>query len=112
MSSALNESSAIRRFEGTDTIEICDGITFNFYTGLPHITVIRLWYTLRCTVQDVVADGAFDPPTHCVTEIHPLIGDPNFDILRPFDHLSTKDQNNRLDKCWSNRKHVTMVITQ
>ena len=110
MSSTLNESSAIWRFEGTDTIEICNGITFNFYTGLPHITVIRLWYT----VQDVVADSTFDSPTHCVTEIHPLIGDPNFDILYPFDHqyLSTKDQNNRLDKCWSNRKSVTMVMTQ
>ena len=27
----------IRRFEGSDVIEICDGITFNFYTGLPHM---------------------------------------------------------------------------
>ena len=36
MSSALNGSSAIRHFEGSDVIEICDGITFDFYTGLPH----------------------------------------------------------------------------
>ena len=37
MSPALNRSSAIRRFEGSDAIEIRDGITFDFYTGLPHM---------------------------------------------------------------------------
>ena len=37
MSLALNRSSAIRRFEGSDAIKIRDGITFNFYTGLPHM---------------------------------------------------------------------------
>ena len=37
MSSTLNRSSAVRRFEGNDAIEICDGIIFNFYTGLPHM---------------------------------------------------------------------------
>ena len=37
MSPALNGSSAILRFERSDAIEICDGITFDFYTGLPHI---------------------------------------------------------------------------
>ena len=36
MSPALG-SSAIRCFEGSDAIEIHDGITFDFYTGLPHI---------------------------------------------------------------------------
>ena len=35
MSPALNGSSAVRRFEGNDAIEIRDGITFDFYTGLP-----------------------------------------------------------------------------
>ena len=39
MSSALNGSSAIRHFEGSDAIEICDGITFDFYTRLPHIAL-------------------------------------------------------------------------
>ena len=37
MNHALNRSSAIRRFEGSDAVEICDGITFDFYTGLPHV---------------------------------------------------------------------------
>ena len=37
MSPALNGSSAIRRFEGSDAIEIRDGITFDFYMGLPHV---------------------------------------------------------------------------
>ena len=45
MSPALNGSSAIRRFEGSDAIEIRNGITFDFYTGLPHMlhTVYRVW---------------------------------------------------------------------
>ena len=37
MSLALKESSAIRHFEGNDVIEIRDGITFDFYMGLPHM---------------------------------------------------------------------------
>ena len=37
MSPALNGSSAVWSFEGSNAIEICDGITFNFYTGLPHV---------------------------------------------------------------------------
>ena len=37
MSPALNGSSAIRRFEGSDVIEVRDRITFDFYTGLPHV---------------------------------------------------------------------------
>ena len=39
MSPALNESSAIRRFKGNYAIKIRDGITFDFYTGLPHILI-------------------------------------------------------------------------
>ena len=39
MSPALNGSSAIQCFEGSDTIEIRDGITFDFYMGLPHIYI-------------------------------------------------------------------------
>ena len=42
MSPALNGSSAIRRFERGDAIEIRDGITFDFYTGLPHV----LWVSI------------------------------------------------------------------
>ena len=39
---ALNGYSAIRRFEGSDAIEIHDGITFDFYTGLPHMFLSTL----------------------------------------------------------------------
>ena len=42
MSPALNGSSAIRCFKGSDVIEIRDRITFDFYTGLPHIYCDRL----------------------------------------------------------------------
>ena len=37
MSPTLNRSSAIRHFEGSDEIKIRDGITFDFYMGLPHM---------------------------------------------------------------------------
>ena len=39
MSPALNGSSAKWHFEGSDAIEICGGITLDFYTGLPHMLV-------------------------------------------------------------------------
>ena len=49
MSPALNGSSAIRRFEGSDAIEIRDGITFDFYTGLPHVQqVLRICIAFLC----------------------------------------------------------------
>ena len=38
MSPALNGSSVLRRFERSNAIEICDGITFDFYMGLPHLS--------------------------------------------------------------------------
>ena len=37
MSPALNGSSAVRCFEHSDAIEICNGIILDFYMGLPHI---------------------------------------------------------------------------
>ena len=37
VSPALNRNSAIRRFKHSNAIEKHDGITFDFYTGLPHV---------------------------------------------------------------------------
>ena len=37
MNLTLNRSSAIRRFKGSDAIEICDRRTFDIYMGLPHM---------------------------------------------------------------------------
>ena len=37
MSPTLNGSSVLERFKCRNTIEICNGIMFNFYLGLPHI---------------------------------------------------------------------------
>ena len=39
MGPALNGSSAIRRFEHSDAIKICNGITFDFYTRLPQVII-------------------------------------------------------------------------
>ena len=42
MSPALTRSSAIQRFEGSNAFEIHNGITFDFYTGLPHVELAKL----------------------------------------------------------------------
>ena len=41
MSSALNGSFVIWCFEGSNAIDIPNGITFDFYTGLPHMRSIE-----------------------------------------------------------------------
>ena len=47
MSHAPSRGSAIRRFKHSNAIEIRDGITFDFYTGLPstHKSLHRLLYS-------------------------------------------------------------------
>ena len=40
VSPALNGRSEILHFECSNAIEICDGLMFNFYPGLPHIIVL------------------------------------------------------------------------
>ena len=42
MSPTLNGSSALQRIKLSDTLEIRNGIIFDFYTGLPHI-YIYMW---------------------------------------------------------------------
>ena len=37
MSPALNRSSVLKRFERGNKVELCNGIMFDFYLGLPHI---------------------------------------------------------------------------
>ena len=49
MSPALNGSSTLERFERSSTSEICNGIMFDFYPGLPH-TVCHNTLT-RCVVM-------------------------------------------------------------
>ena len=44
MSPALNGSSAIRHFKHGDASKIRDRITFDFYTGLPHIVVSKIFF--------------------------------------------------------------------
>ena len=54
MSPALNGSSAIQRFEGSDAIEIHDGIMFDFYTGLPQYFFLSTWGVM-CFFCDAVS---------------------------------------------------------
>ena len=43
MSPAFNGSSAIRHFKHSNAIKIPDGITIDFYTGLPHMYRVTAW---------------------------------------------------------------------
>ena len=59
-------------FEGSDVIEIRDGISFDFYTGLPHIHVpifaVYIFYThsqtlsKTCTVCSILMVWERDSP--------------------------------------------------
>ena len=53
MSPALNGSSAMRHFEGSDAIKIRDGIIFDFYTRLPHISTCGLYIVKVYNFVDV-----------------------------------------------------------
>ena len=59
MSSALNGSSAIQRFEGSNAIEIRNGITFDFYTGLPHVNfnVQCSMFNVQCQIMTIQPKG-------------------------------------------------------
>ena len=63
MSPALSGSSAIRHFEGSNAIEIRDGITFDFYTGLPwgcHIyCTLKVVGTNACSAYQVSEQRQF-----------------------------------------------------
>ena len=52
MSPAVNGSSALRRFKRSDAIEIRDGITFGFYTALPHVYAHRFIHTVLASSQN------------------------------------------------------------
>ena len=58
MSPALNGSSVIRRFKCSNVIEIYNGITFDFYTGLPHINTRAMMLQTRHWVTQYQALSA------------------------------------------------------
>ena len=59
MSPALNGNSAIWRFKHSNAIKIRDGITFDFYTGLPHI-LLSVWFAW-CQVHFIASSpGLFE----------------------------------------------------
>ena len=47
MSPTLNGSSALQRFERSNTVEISNGIMFDFYPGLPQLLTCELILFLR-----------------------------------------------------------------
>ena len=61
MSSALNESSAIRHFEGSDVIKIRNEITFDFYTGMPHITMKSVVIQIGQGIKAIIVECSLVP---------------------------------------------------
>ena len=57
MGPTLNGSTALQRFKRSNAVEICNGIMFNFYPGLPHIYYYFLSYVVNaiaaCHMQSV-----------------------------------------------------------
>ena len=64
MSPVLNGSSAIRHFEGSDAIEIRNGITFDFYTGLPHTSRNEDWHSIMHALMKNVPQVFKSLPDH------------------------------------------------
>ena len=80
MSPTLNGSSVIWHFECGNVIEIHDGITFNFYMGLPHIHIT----TTGCCNPDpaVVVDVSADQ----VLEKYGILVHPSMDGMTMVYH--------------------------
>ena len=64
MSLTLSGSSALQRVKLGDALEICNGIIFNFYLGLPHIIGIHL--------------GIHDPVPHSLKDANFSMVFPNY----------------------------------
>ena len=56
MNPTLNGSFMVQRLEGRDVLEIHDGITFDFYTGLPHT---YLFLELICCHSSQIENSAW-----------------------------------------------------
>ena len=61
MSPTLAGSSAIGHFEGSDAIKIRDGMTFDFYTGLPLITVKPVMIQNGQEMKDIIVECSLVP---------------------------------------------------
>ena len=57
ISHALHKSSALYHFKYSDASEIYNRITFNFYIGLPHMTLQTDWLAHLLKVVDTVYHG-------------------------------------------------------
>ena len=44
MNPALNGRTTLQHFERDNTVEICNGMMFNFYPGLPHMNLVKYLY--------------------------------------------------------------------
>ena len=70
MSPALNGSSVIWHFEGSDTIEIGNGITFHFYMGMPQLQRNEIHVLKhRLTSCNEISNESHAHIDHCGTDI-------------------------------------------
>ena len=81
MSPALNGSSAIRRFEHSEAIEIRNRITFDFYTGLPLIMQVlsivsnHLWIVSPTTKSNPIEYKSKIPSEQNMLRWHSFFGE-------------------------------------
>ena len=54
MSPALSGSSAQKCIKLGDALGIRDGIIFDFYSGLPHVVTVSMWYKLDTHVLPIL----------------------------------------------------------
>ena len=65
MSPALNENSEISCFECNDTIEICNGMMFIFYPGLPLLSsILTIFGVFVYKHHMYVVVMGVSPPSH------------------------------------------------
>ena len=88
MSPALSGSSAIRRFKHSNAIEICNRMTFDFYTGLPHVYVVshpESVATFTCFVGIIVLEQQL---RHTIVTLAIEVFHYSFSYLVRIDHAS------------------------
>ena len=69
MTPALNGSSAIRHFKGSDAIETRIGVTFDFYTGLPHMLLLLVLIVISDQFQ-IFRNHVLTQGTHSYAHSH------------------------------------------
>ena len=110
MSPALNGSLAIRRFEHSDAIEIRDGITLDFYTGLPHMYITCSNQLISFCTHTHTHTHTHTQETYVVSPSSPQMGQEQFQkqaeviFKEYFDHGNTQEVADSLAE-WNHKNY-------